>query len=127
MGSLYPAMKHSGFTEEREFRHVVNNQYGQQTKIGENGQREALVKWRARSGEVIPFVELDTAEDVPVLPPGGAGQATIEQRQTKLPVKVIYVGPCHDFDRTEQSLQALLRQYKYENVCVRHANVPFLP
>ncbi len=127
VAALAPAMKHCGFSEEREFRHVVNNQYGQLTKLGENGQRESLVKWRARNGDIIPFVELDAVEDVPVLPPGGAGIATIEQRRTKLPVKVIYVGPCHDFDRTEQSLHALLRQYEYENVDVRRACIPFLP
>lgn len=93
---LLPQFKHLGFSEEREYRYVV-----QQRTIRDD------VKFRANGNVLVPYIHLprSSSDDFPI-------------------VKVT-VGPGKDQILTKESIELFLRKYGYATVKVVLSDVPY--
>lgn len=103
------SFKDESFSEENESRIICNY-----TKSHHLFTDEAPLKFRARGGDIIPYIPLalnliKNAGDEPA----------------KLPIKRIVAGPGVDFERNRFSLHRLLEENGYEGVEVVRSSIPF--
>jgi len=92
---LIPQFKHKGFETELEWRIVV-----QQDTIRDT------VQYRAAGNVIVPYI-------------------TIGQKDAKLPLKAVKVGPGSDMELTAKSVRQFLFAKGYGNIPVETSRVPF--
>mgnify|MGYP000627929681 CR=1 FL=1 len=94
--TLLPRFKHVGFSDEREWRFVVQGE-----------KANTPVKYRVSGNVIVPYVELG---------PGGHGS---------LPIQKVTIGPGKNQDLTAKSVTLFLRRHGYPDVKVVKSKVPF--
>jgi hypothetical protein len=95
---LIPGLKHSGFSEELEFRWVL--------PVGVSKAVPPPICFRERKGMVVPYVE--------VRPPDGE----------HLPIREVVLGPMLDLKRAEHSVGKLLDSKGHRDVHIRQSEIP---
>lgn len=93
---LLPQFKHLGFSDEREWRFVV-----QQEKI------RSTVNFRANANVMIPYLKLSLGP------------------KKQLPIKYIRIGPGRDQELTKKSLQLYLSKVSTREIEVHLSKVPY--
>lgn len=91
-------VKHSGFEEEAEYRHI----YQPSTSA-----LSLDTKYRSGRFGLTPYVELEFLQE------------------KRLPIESITIGPCRDPRSEEKSLGMMLAKYGYGNVEIRMSGIPF--
>jgi hypothetical protein len=95
MCGLLPQFKHWGFHDEREYRFIIQHD----TLTDE-------VCFRVQRNVLVPYVKLGSAS-------------------SKLPIKVITIGPGKDQALTERSVRIYLDRHGYSGVEIKTSAVPF--
>lgn len=108
--SLAHAFKEPSYKEEQESRIVTGI-----SKQRELFAREAPLRFRARGGDIIPYIPL--ALDI----------VRGEDLVPKLPIRRIVLGPGVDYERNVSSLSRLLGENGYLGVEIVASTIPFRP
>ncbi|BBS37447.1 hypothetical protein WP5S18E01_22940 [Enterobacter cloacae] len=96
ISQVAPFFKHSGFSEEEEYRIVIR------TLCGDN-----KIKFRTNDKMIIPYI--------PILLTG----------ENKLPLREIKVGPCEDFTLVRKGIELLLTVNGYSDVNITLSTIPY--
>ncbi len=97
---ITPFFKHSGFSEEKEFRIVI-----------QPSSRFERLKFRVNAHGLIPYLEIKAKEK--------------NKWQGRLPLKSVRIGPCKDRFLMAQGIEFLLYSKGYKNVSYSFIETPF--
>lgn len=108
---LAHSFKDPSYKEEQESRIVT----GYSNREGYLFSREAPLKFRARRGDIVPYIPL-------ALGPMAEGEGDSTPR---LPIRRIVCGPGVDYENNHRSLSRLLEENGYSSVEIAGSTVPF--